>query len=94
MIFGLLQDVGDSVRQAGREMGRLVSPARAVALRHQDGVELIPRGRVLPPHAFSGCVSVITKPGAPPRSAVRDVRRLLSGYLHGTAWEDGVQPQR
>lgn len=41
MIFGLLQDVGDSVRQAGQEMGRLVSPACAVALRHQDEVELL-----------------------------------------------------
>lgn len=43
MIFGLLQDVGDSACQAGREMCCLVSPACTVALRHPDGVGLLER---------------------------------------------------
>jgi len=40
MVFGLLQDAGDSARQAGQEMCCLVSPAFRVALWHPGGVGL------------------------------------------------------
>lgn len=42
MIFGLLQDVGDSACKAGQDMFCLISPASA--LQHPDGVGLLEPG--------------------------------------------------
>ena len=53
MIFGLLQDVGNSACQAGQEMCCLVSPACTVALQHPDGVGLLILSRGIPLH--EGC---------------------------------------